>query len=225
MAASNSDAAEKVASVYELLENILCYLPPEDVLFAQRVCRNWKDLIHQSAALQQTLFLKAEPVTMLWRKDAAGKTQLVNLHGNENLIDSEEDTAVRINTLLFPPLEFRSPEGSCLCVFCRPQHLILDTLDLGAEWMEPSNVYSAQHMFLTQPPATEIYARAYNMTGEEVVEKDICRCDGVTVRDLIELVQPEPGLVLAGWSLHFPGTMFMIDEDEKKSEHGSHSGR
>ena len=52
-------AAQKVFEVTELLEYILSYVPPRDLLLSQRACKKFKDAIAESPLLQRTLFMRA----------------------------------------------------------------------------------------------------------------------------------------------------------------------
>ncbi|KAM3414257.1 hypothetical protein BST61_g10912 [Cercospora zeina] len=51
-----SDACHNLLNTTELLENILSQLPIKDLLFAQRVCKTWKNCIDHSTTLQRGLF-------------------------------------------------------------------------------------------------------------------------------------------------------------------------
>lgn len=53
---TKSSITSKVFSVPELFTHILLELPMRDLLLAQRVCREWKDAITNSAVLQRALF-------------------------------------------------------------------------------------------------------------------------------------------------------------------------
>ena len=50
----------------ELQENTLHFLPTKDLLFAQKVCRRWNEVINSSKKLQQDLFLIPEEPTEGW---------------------------------------------------------------------------------------------------------------------------------------------------------------
>ncbi len=52
-------ATEAALAVTELLEMILFELPTRDLLFAQKVCKQWKAKIEQSSKLQQALFFRS----------------------------------------------------------------------------------------------------------------------------------------------------------------------
>ncbi|KAK3616181.1 hypothetical protein LTR56_026129 [Elasticomyces elasticus] len=50
-------AAIKALSIPELLEEILLDLSTRDILSAQKVCKNWKQIIDTTPSLQRALFL------------------------------------------------------------------------------------------------------------------------------------------------------------------------
>ncbi|KAK4894086.1 hypothetical protein LTR27_007671 [Elasticomyces elasticus] len=50
-------AAIKVLSIPELLEEILLDLNTKEILFAQKVCKTWKQIIDTTPSLQRALFL------------------------------------------------------------------------------------------------------------------------------------------------------------------------
>jgi len=54
-------AVARVLGIAELLELILFFLPPRDLLLAQGISRNTQSIIQQSPKLQQALFLRAIP--------------------------------------------------------------------------------------------------------------------------------------------------------------------
>ncbi|KAI6800527.1 hypothetical protein KC332_g15622 [Hortaea werneckii] len=53
-----SAARNAVLHTTEHLENVLYFLPMKDLLFAQRVCTKWRELIQRSIPLQEALFLR-----------------------------------------------------------------------------------------------------------------------------------------------------------------------
>lgn len=44
----------------EILENVLSFLPPKNIFSVQRVCRQWKDVIDSSPAIQEKMFLRLQ---------------------------------------------------------------------------------------------------------------------------------------------------------------------
>ncbi|KAI7342132.1 hypothetical protein KC354_g16583 [Hortaea werneckii] len=62
-----SAARNAVLHTTELLENILYFLPMKDLLFAQRVCMKWRELIRRSIPLQEALFFRSKELNSFWR--------------------------------------------------------------------------------------------------------------------------------------------------------------
>ncbi|KAI7281649.1 hypothetical protein KC345_g4018 [Hortaea werneckii] len=62
-----SAARNAVLHTTELLENILYFLPMKDLLFAQRVCTRWRELIQRSIPLQEALFLRPRELDVYWK--------------------------------------------------------------------------------------------------------------------------------------------------------------
>ena len=56
-----STSGVKVFAIPELFETILLQLPVRDLLLAQRVSKEWQDMITTSVQIQQALFFKAKP--------------------------------------------------------------------------------------------------------------------------------------------------------------------
>ncbi|KAK5168662.1 uncharacterized protein LTR77_005971 [Saxophila tyrrhenica] len=54
-------AGQRLSDTVELLEMILFGLPMKDLLFSQKVCKQWNEVIESSTKLQQALFFKAPP--------------------------------------------------------------------------------------------------------------------------------------------------------------------
>ncbi|KAI6826204.1 hypothetical protein KC367_g6764 [Hortaea werneckii] len=62
-----SAARNAVLHTTELLENILYFLPMKDLLFAQRVCTKWRELIQRSVPLQEALFFRPRELGVHWK--------------------------------------------------------------------------------------------------------------------------------------------------------------
>ncbi|KAK5721867.1 hypothetical protein LTR15_006460 [Elasticomyces elasticus] len=54
---------EQVLALPELLENILLQLPTRDILFAQKVCKEWQEAIAASPKIQEALCFRQERAT------------------------------------------------------------------------------------------------------------------------------------------------------------------
>jgi hypothetical protein len=56
---SEVDLSRRAAlDIPEILENVLRFLPFQNVFGVQRVCRQWKNLIASSPAIQEKMFLR-----------------------------------------------------------------------------------------------------------------------------------------------------------------------
>ncbi|CAK4030492.1 f-box domain [Lecanosticta acicola] len=55
-AAQGSQASVRVLELYELAETILLYLPLQDLLLANRVCKTWHDVMERSDKINKVLF-------------------------------------------------------------------------------------------------------------------------------------------------------------------------
>ena len=77
-------AANKVASLPELLAIILAEVPPVDLLLNQRVCKQWRDMIHDSRELQEKLFLQPTTVTPCHQVSDLGKGEKARWTTNDS---------------------------------------------------------------------------------------------------------------------------------------------
>lgn len=62
-------AAAKVRALPELLENILLQLPIRDLLFAQKVCKTFKQVMEESPSIQRALFFTPGGVGDVYQTD------------------------------------------------------------------------------------------------------------------------------------------------------------
>jgi hypothetical protein len=68
-------AASRVANTYELLENILLYLPLRQLLFAQKVNKKFHAVIQDSLKINQALFWKPSSTEYVeWQQGPLGRT-------------------------------------------------------------------------------------------------------------------------------------------------------
>jgi hypothetical protein len=68
-------AASRVANTYELLENILLYLPLRQLLFAQKVNKKFHAVIQDSLKINQALFWKPSSTEYVeWQQGPPGRT-------------------------------------------------------------------------------------------------------------------------------------------------------
>ncbi|CAK1366935.1 uncharacterized protein RHO25_011659 [Cercospora beticola] len=87
-----SDACHNLFNTVELLENILSKLPIKDLLFAQSVCKTWKNCIAHSKILQRGLFLappKLKPIEMIYDTGDEGNLQTA-LYAKADASDTAE---------------------------------------------------------------------------------------------------------------------------------------
>ncbi|CAK1366934.1 unnamed protein product [Cercospora beticola] len=90
--AEQSDACHNLFNTVELLENILSKLPIKDLLFAQSVCKTWKNCIAHSKILQRGLFLappKLKPIEMIYDTGDEGNLQTA-LYAKADASDTAE---------------------------------------------------------------------------------------------------------------------------------------
>lgn len=91
---SQSDACHNLFNTVELLENILSKLPIKDLLFAQSVCKTWKNCIEHSKILQQGLFFATtdlEPIEVKYdRKEFGGHGTILEYTESESAISDDE---------------------------------------------------------------------------------------------------------------------------------------
>ncbi|KAK5694191.1 hypothetical protein LTR97_009812 [Elasticomyces elasticus] len=167
---------DRVFGTYELCENILKHLEPDDLLRTRRTCRATESLVRDSINLQRKLFLTPtnEP-NDTWHVDKA--TQLV--HG-----PAPKEQKLRENTFVctYNPLimvcnlAYHGLQG-CSCspdLTCRTYQLNFDPASL----LEGS---SCEAMFLTQPPTIRVaWDSDFGLSGS------IRGTEGVRFKDLIK---------------------------------------
>ncbi|KAK5681210.1 hypothetical protein LTS10_006972 [Elasticomyces elasticus] len=117
-------AATRVLMLPELLEIILLDLPTRDLLFAQKVCRTWKEVIDTTKSIQKALYLvpgttsdvhvdaahqhlvTSTPATainpLLVSTKSAGHSQL---YLRQEVMDAAPETSCRRMYLMQPPRE------------------------------------------------------------------------------------------------------------------------
>ncbi|KAK3654954.1 hypothetical protein LTR56_003812 [Elasticomyces elasticus] len=123
-------AQEQALGLAELLEAILLRLPPHDLLFAQRVCRDWKQAIEASPSIQKALFFMAGTKDDVHPGYVTGHALLKSFRTGE---------AVAPNPfLIIQKYTFKSPK--------LPSHTIHVNL------LHMSEEASCHRMFITQPP-------------------------------------------------------------------------
>ena len=139
-------APAKVFSTFELLESILFVLSTKDLLFAQKVCKQWQAIIGNSVKLQQALFLKPLP------GGALSYEQAQKNYGK-----------VVKNPLLEPFFDFISNleiEG-----YGRVAEMLADSDYVSSSWLAPHA--SWRKMLPTQPATKSIFSVHVFISREE----------------------------------------------------------
>lgn len=138
----------------ELLDDILLQLTMKDLLFAQRVCRRWRDVIQQSKPLQKALFFLPSDPDVHWKLVGTqdGTQKLARASKNEFNGQPSPDL---FGTGILNPLLCRVASGSY-----QRQGNIDATRRSDILWLRgrPSDRYrnaSWQRMYLVHAPAGE----------------------------------------------------------------------
>jgi len=133
-------AAQRTFDVPELLEHVLLQLPIKDLLFAQKVCKHWKQTIEASPRAQQALFFRPTLLSDDHGKLERGDIKVNPLISRSGPCDGLEDAEIRCLTekdLFLRSFRVRlgteglSPEASCrrMLVSCsRKTHNVTDTV-------------------------------------------------------------------------------------------------
>ncbi|KAI7322487.1 hypothetical protein KC315_g8800 [Hortaea werneckii] len=112
-----SAARNAVLHTTELLENILYFLPMKDLLFAQRVCTKWRELICRSIPLQEALFFRPRELGVYWKlvEEPDAHPKLVKIKQEENLQGQAGKVfkAAIPNPLLCKVDEYSASRASC----------------------------------------------------------------------------------------------------------------
>ncbi|KAK5677249.1 hypothetical protein LTS10_010438 [Elasticomyces elasticus] len=157
----------KVFGITELLENILLHLPLIDLLFSQRVCKTWHNVVSGSSKIQKALFFT--PGT---KEDATTRN------------------GVQTYCCVFGRV-FRGCQSFTLNPLLRASNAKGDMR--GLEALLKRIVYtrvpktSCRFMLLTQPPTT--VAIRYDISswqrGDRCVNRDVC-IEAMTLGELAE---------------------------------------
>jgi hypothetical protein len=164
-----TDASRRAAlDTTEILENALSHLPNRTVFGVQRVCRQWKDVIAASPAIQEKLFLRLRGQTETW--------MLTNPISIDNFTIYFEPRTVERNFRMVSDAELKS--GEWRKESGRVEHLFTPTTlnpllrpqeGISNYWIEESPAFYvdlrptanfAQHnsfraTYLTDPPCKE----------------------------------------------------------------------
>jgi len=171
-----TNASRDVFSTWELCENILKYLPCDDLVRAKRVSPTLKNVIDQTAALQQPLFLQPRTEASVWTittrpSDMEGSFYDDRLlagpdmaqHVKEAILGGEIATELPIFEL-HPQLKlFRLHSVRYICLElrgCAKRKSFYNTTEVGFDTITASTAgiprHSSLDMFLSQPPACQV---------------------------------------------------------------------
>ncbi|KAK5680168.1 hypothetical protein LTS10_007095 [Elasticomyces elasticus] len=179
----------------ELLEHILSQLPMKDLLLAQRVSSEWRDVICQSPLLQQQLFFLARREEFVWNltlpdaKTGSGHT-LTRLSANtyHRTPDSYPNAihAGDSNEMTVQLIDMYNLFDSALNV---DKGLPPDTLELNCKLLAFSRpTASWRKMFITQPPTHSISTH-FEFEDLKIIEKDLVCPSGVTMGDIVKSIE------------------------------------
>ncbi|KAK6395718.1 hypothetical protein LTR65_010738 [Meristemomyces frigidus] len=173
----------------ELLENILCFLSAKSLLKASCVSRKWRDVVAGNQRMQETLFLKAARPTIAWKwsQPSLGTyrmQRLADLPGFEPSFEDGITLSGRLNGIVM--IDHGDSDGSTA-----------ETAPGGifgfgneARWRFQEGCWG--RMFVTQPPATKVFAEyilgdweAYR-SGYDSEDLELSHQDGVTVGQLVD---------------------------------------
>lgn len=136
--------SSRVLLTVELAEQILSYLPFQDLVSAELVCRTWKEIIHWSPYLRQGLFLEPSPHALSMAYQSNTKLHKPWQYRSLNIKRYIETYTIAI---LHPYLE-RDPskEGRGKIAFTLDWEKAL-TLNPSGRWRK---------MYVTQPPCRNV---------------------------------------------------------------------
>ncbi|KAI5360455.1 Putative F-box domain-containing protein [Septoria linicola] len=150
-------AFNAVFNTGELLEQILCFLPPEAIIKLRRVNKNWNHIILTLPTLRQKIFLQAQPLGGFWVYDTVGRHLHPYIDGMSRAYgDSWQNRQtfcrpVQLNTMLFK----RDDRAERVPIFHRA--MICESLRLAARPDLLKRTRCIYHeMFVTQPPVTTV---------------------------------------------------------------------
>lgn len=203
-----TSSADEVFSIYELCEQILGSLTPQDLFHAQFICRYAHDVVKGSQKLQIKLFRHPAETTRWDFKSGSGELLRVKVPPNIRQVLGPHVTARPhlMNTFLFKPLRphpgvvwngNRRHFGEILAVNV-PLNYHVQSLSTGGTLLRllnedvrfPDRDATCLQMFLTQPPITkaEVCIEPYALDLEDPwhylkVEKE----EGVRLGDVLKV--------------------------------------
>ena len=232
-------ATDKALELPELLEIILAYLPPLELLLVQRTSRLWQHVIQNSPHMQKKLFLRADhrlvgryadnkpgvrPLNNLMLRKVLGgmyptmTLQLLNFERREDFAAAKQaaNFSISLREMNRPP-----DESAPLAFWAWTVNISFpaDVL-MSAQANHPAVAYekaSWRRMFLSQPPATTLHlTRAWQRSAEPVLTIE----GGITMQHLVEGAEQKPGwdeIYVGGdrdWHLEGPIKYSGFDRDE-----------
>ncbi|KAI7213718.1 hypothetical protein KC333_g6427 [Hortaea werneckii] len=211
-----SAARNAVLHTTELLENILYFLPMKDLLFAQRVCMKWRELIQRSIPLQEALFFRPKELNVFWKvvEEADMLPKAVKISREQYMQGSPGEvfqTAIPNEMLCDTDLTFELFHWPSRSTYLLPQ---------------PSSTHpeaSWRRMLFAQAPFCEF--KFYYEHSEEPGRESVRDCalemisfpNKSRAGDLMahfEATEAEGNYV--DWDSHeltFPGALFMVEEE------------
>ncbi|KAK5168379.1 uncharacterized protein LTR77_006949 [Saxophila tyrrhenica] len=198
---------KQVFRTFELLENILLYLEPKDILRIQRTCRTLEEVTTNSPPLQRKLFLApdeklnvpdwydADPhhAEHLWQDSVlTGKPAHDHLATSlARKVDPVPYPTVVFNTLI---LTYDLNNTTDLTISVHSGHDLenrkFDCLE-PVHWIHdlPRDA-GCRKMFLTHPPVTHVVVEhVWNDSGHALEEKTIHAPEGVRYGQVIDVVR------------------------------------
>ena len=172
-----TNASRNAFSIWELCENILKFLPCDDIVRTRRVSTTLKNVVDQTAALQQPLFLQPRAEASVWTittrsSDSGGSFYddrlLAGLnmaqHVKESILGGEVATElpifelhpelklIRLHSVRYISLESRG---------CAKRKSFYNTTEVGFDTITNPAADIPRHsslnkMFLSQPPARQV---------------------------------------------------------------------
>ncbi|KAK5694040.1 hypothetical protein LTR97_009659 [Elasticomyces elasticus] len=168
-------AAIKALSIPELLEEILLDLSTKEILFAQKVCKTWKQIVDTTPSLQRALFLMPARNTDSSRTGAKSSFSRSVAAGHIECVPSFEDWPL---FLLNPLLVGGS--GGCVQTQGGDIEILSKPLNAGTE-------SSCNRMYLSQPP-TLVKRSEYDLkNGTRCLLGEEGRSGSKTFGDLIAM--------------------------------------
>ncbi|KAK5681189.1 hypothetical protein LTS10_006951 [Elasticomyces elasticus] len=183
-------AGDRVFGTYELCENILKRLPPNDLLRMRRLCCTAKSLLEQSLGLKQNLFLvpTTEPGT-IWHLDAVRhlrygpRNRTIVINGQR----ATEDYPVSVYNPLIIALD--EATGKLGLKGCRCEYLDCRRLYLDCNLESLAKDALCMNMQLAQPPVfrVELSPRDPEADDEERgYTVKLGNADGVRIGEVIK---------------------------------------